>query len=382
LTGLERSKLEQEYQELREKIEFLQRVLTKEEVLMGIIKEELKAIKNKYSDYRRTDIVAKEDEITAEDLIKNEQVSVTLTHSGYIKRMPLTVYRNQRRGGRGTIGINTKEEDFVETIYITSTLDYLICLTNKGKAYRLRVYEIPEAGRIARGTNMVNLLPLEQGEYVAAAIPTREFKKNQFLVMATRRGFVKRVPMEQFANIRSNGIKAITLAESDELVGVKQTQGEMDLMLASSSGYAIRFHEGGIRPMGRAARGVKGMKLAAGDKVIGMATADSGDEVVLITEKGYGKRVKLEEFSPQKRGGKGLKAVNISAKSGALKGFKIVSPEDELILITAAGVTIRQYVKDVSLQKRYSRGVVMIRLNEGDWVSGIARFKEETVIDD
>lgn len=381
LTGLEREKLEEEYLELIKKIAYLREVLANERLVYQIIKEEISVVRDKYGDERRTKIVAQEDDLLVEDLIAEEDVVITLTHKGYIKRQPVDTYRTQRRGGRGVTAMQPKDDDFVEHVFVASTHAYLCCFTNRGKMYRKKVYEIPEAGRQARGTAIVNLLDVEPGETVTTVIPVREFTSGQYMVFATKEGLIKKTPLDDFVNARKSGIIAISLRENDELISVRLTDGNYQVAMVTAGGFSIRFAEEDVRPMGRTAQGVRGIDLNAKDEVIAMEVipADKEDEgeLLVVTENGYGKRTPFSEYRLQKRGGKGIYTIKVMAKNGPLVAAKMVQPEDELMIITAGGIMIRQDVNDISLQGRHTQGVTLIRLDEGDRVVSVARVIAE-----
>ncbi|MGQ9780092.1 MAG: DNA gyrase subunit A [Bacillota bacterium] len=373
LVGLEREKIEAEYQELLEKIAYYKSLLADERKIMGVVKEELLAVKEKFADARRTQILPDEDaEFAAEDLIPQEDMVVTITHLGYIKRQPVSAYRNQRRGGRGVTGISTKEEDFVEHLHIMQTHDHILFFTNQGRVYRLRTHEIPEAGRQARGTALINLIPLEPGERVTAAIPVKSFDGRANLFFATAAGTVKKTPLAEYDTNRRGGIIAIGLEPGDELIGARLTDGRQEIVLVTALGQAIRFPEEQVRPMGRAAHGVKGIDLEPGDRVVEMEVAQPDADLLVITENGYGKRTPLAEYRSQARGGKGIKTIKLTKKNGPIVGARVVTPEDGLMVVTAAGIIIRTKVKDISQTGRGTQGVRIIRLDEGDRVVALA----------
>ncbi len=379
LTGLEQEKLEAEYLELIKKIAFLKEILNNERLIYQIIKTELQEIKKKFDDPRRTKIVPREEELQVEDLIAIEDAVITFTHQGYIKRLPLTTYRSQRRGGRGIAGMGTKEDDFVEHLFITSTHHNLLCISNHGKLYRVKVYEIPEAGRQARGTNIINLLSLGPGEFITTVLPIRKFTEEDFLFFATRKGYVKKTPLCEFGRARKGGLVALTLGEDDELMGARLTDGKREILLGTTNGMCIRFSENDVRPMGRNARGVKGINLSSGDFLIGMQVVCADREVLVVSEKGFGKRTKVDEYRVQKRGGKGIYAMKVTSRTGNLVGFRGVRAGDELMLITAKGIIIRQQVSEISRISRYAQGVTLIKLGEGDRVVSMARVPGKTV---
>ncbi|MCG8540975.1 MAG: DNA gyrase subunit A [Clostridia bacterium] len=376
LTGLEREKIDDEYEKLIMTITRLREILTNERLLMNIIKDELVEIKEKYSDKRRTKIAAKEDEIDAEDLIDEEDVFITLTHLGYIKRVPATTYSSQKRGGKGISGLSTREEDFVENIFITSTHNYILFFTNFGKVHRLKAYEIPDAKRQAKGTNIVNLLYLEPNEKITAVIPIKEFSEDGYLVMATKNGMIKKSELSQFNTSRKAGLIAITIKDEDELISVKLTDGNKELILVTVGGMSIRFSEGDVRNMGRTAMGVKAISLKENDHVVQMGLVDEGTDLLVVSENGYGKRTSLEEYRVQSRGGKGIKTYSISNKTGKLVGSKIVNKEDEIMLINTSGTVIRLKVKEISRFGRSTRGVKLMRIKEDDNVASIAKVSE------
>ncbi|MCL6614838.1 MAG: DNA gyrase subunit A, partial [Firmicutes bacterium] len=373
LVGLEREKIEAEYKELLEKIAYYKSLLADERKIMGVVKEELLAVKEKFADGRRTQILPDEDtEFAIEDLIPQEDMVVTITHLGYIKRQPVSAYRSQRRGGRGVSGITTKEEDFVEHLHVMQTHDHILFFTNQGRVYRLRTHEIPEAGRQARGTALINLIQLEPGERVTAAIPVKTFDGKANLFFATARGTVKKTPLAEYDTNRKGGIIAITLDPGDELIGARLTDGRREIVLVTALGQAIRFPEEQVRPMGRAAHGVKGIDLEAEDRVVEMEVAKAEADLLVITENGYGKRTPLEEYRRQARGGKGIKTINLTRKNGPIIGARVVAPEDGLMVVTAAGIIIRTKVQDISQMGRGTQGVRIIRLEEGDRVVALA----------
>lgn len=373
LTGLEREKLEQEYKELLERISYLKEVLANEKILMGIIKDELLEIKHKYSDPRRTRIAPEEQEIDVEDLIAEEDIVVTVTHRGYIKRMPLSAYRSQKRGGKGITGLTTREDDFVEHLFVATTHHQLMFFTNRGKVYRLKGYEIPEAGRTARGTAVVNLLPLSKGEFINAIIPVGDFTQDGYLFMATKQGVVKKTELSQFITSRKEGLIAISLDQDDELIGVKLTDGRQEIILGTREGMAIRFPEEEVRPMGRSAKGVKGISLATGDAVVGMDIAQAGADLLVLTENGYGKRTGLEEYRSQARGGKGILNIKMSERNGKVIGISVVQPGEELMIISSEGIIIRLDVDGISRTGRVTQGVTLMRLENDQRVVAMAK---------
>ncbi len=373
LSGLEREKLEEEYNGLVARIAYLRSILADERLVLKIIKEELKEVKEKYKDERRSQISLEDEVLEMEDLIADEDVVITITHGGYIKRQLINVYRNQRRGGRGVTAMTTKEEDFVEHLFITTTHQYLLFFTNKGKVYRMKVYEIPEAGRQAKGTAIVNLLYITGEEKITAVIPVREFGEDQYLVTATKNGIVKKTSLTQYDTSRKDGIIALTLDEEDELIGVKLTQGEDEIMLATKRGLVIRFSEKDVRAMGRTARGVKGISLGEGNIVVGMDTCKDGADLLFVTEKGYGKRTPLTEFRTQNRGGKGLIGMSVNNKTGMVVGIMVLSGGDEIMLITLEGIMIRISADGISVMGRATQGVRVMRMDGPDKLVALAR---------
>ena len=385
LQGLEREKLEAEYEELEKRIEYYRELLANEEMLKGVLKDELVAIRDKYGDDRLTEIQDVEDEIDIEDLIEEEQCVFTLSHAGYCKRVPASTYRSQKRGGRGVTGMTTKEEDFVEGVFTASTHDYILFFTNLGKVHRRKGYQIPEAGRTAKGTNLVNILPFEPGEKVTAGITVHEFDEDS-LVFVTKNGTVKRLELASLNTARKAGIRALTLSDGDELIAVMKTDGKQDIMLASADGMAICFNENDVRVMGRDAAGVRGMALDAGDSIVGAGIAAKGKQLLSVTEYGYGKRTDIEEYMrlgddgvrrPQQRGGKGLKNYNITAKTGRIAGVAIVDDEDDVMLIENGGVLIRMAAADINVYKRDTQGVILMRVEAGNRVISVDRVDRE-----
>ncbi|NLM75806.1 MAG: DNA gyrase subunit A [Clostridiaceae bacterium] len=377
LTGLEREKLEEEYNELLKKIAYYKDVLAKPELVHGIIKDELTEIKNKYGDERRTKLTIDETEFDMEDLIKEEDVVITLTHYGYIKRTPVDAYRSQRRGGKGVLGLTTREDDFVTDIFTTSTHRHLLFFTNKGKVFKLRAWEIPEAGRQARGTAVVNLLQLDSDEKITAGIKLHGDEKDMYLFMATKKGMVKKTPLEQYANIRSSGIAAINLKEGDELIGTRITDGSFDIFLITKKGMAIRFNEKDARPMGRASMGVIGIRLDEDDEVISMVPYFEDSTLLVVTENGFGKRTELEEYKVQTRGGKGILTYRVTEKTGYLVGALSVSEDDDIMLISTDGTIIRMDVNEISVLSRVTQGVTLMRTSEDNKVVALARISAD-----
>ena len=385
LQVLEREKLQNEYDELEKRIEYYRELLSNEEMLKGVLKDELIAIRDKYGDERRTEIQDVEDEIDIEDLIEEEQCVFTLSHAGYIKRVPASTYRAQKRGGRGVTGQSFKEEDFAESVFSASTHDYILFFTSLGKVHRKKGYQIPEAGRTAKGTNIVNILPLEPGETVTAGITVHEFDEDN-LMFVTKQGTVKRVLLSSLNTARKAGIRALTLNDGDELISVMKTNGENNILLATRDGMAICFNEADVRVMGRDAAGVKGITLSDGDEIVGAGIAEPGKQLLTVTELGYGKRTELTEYMrldetgerrPQQRGGKGLKNYNITAKTGRIAGIAIVSDEDDVMLIENGGVLIRMAAADINVYKRDTQGVILMRVEDGNRVISIERVDPE-----
>ncbi|HJB80198.1 MAG TPA: DNA gyrase subunit A [Candidatus Flavonifractor intestinigallinarum] len=381
LQGLDREKLEAEYKELEERIAYFQQLLGSEEMLRGVLKDELSAIRDKYGDDRVTEIQDVEDEIDIEDLIEEEECVFTLTAGGYIKRTPASTYRTQRRGGKGITAMATKEEDYVDTVFTASTHDYILFFTNKGRVHRKKGYQIPEAGRTAKGTNLVNVLPIEQDEKVTAMIHLREFPEDRYLVMVTRAGTVKRIQLSSIFTARKAGIRAITLEEGDELITVRETDGEQAILIVTHDGMAICFKETDVRCMGRDACGVRGISLREGDFVVGAARAKYDHQVLMITENGYGKRTEMDEYiradGPQKRGGYGLKGYNVTEKTGPVVGVKVVNDNDDVLVINDAGVIIRMAAAGISTYGRTAQGVKIMNLEEGVKVISFARTDHE-----
>jgi DNA gyrase subunit A len=373
LTGLERDKIEAEYQELLKLISYYRELLADVAKIMQVVKEEMLAIKDKYNDPRRTEISVGEDDFVAEDLIADAEIMVTITNLGYIKRQPVDIYKNQKRGGRGISGLSTKEEDFVEHLFISSTHENILFFTNRGRVYRLKGYEIPEAGRQARGTAIINLIQLESGDRVNAVIPIREFKEDCYLFMGTRHGVVKKTPLDEFQSIRKGGLIAINLDEEDELIDVKLTDGNQEILMVTKLGQSIRFPESDVRIIGRSARGVKGITLGDEDLVIGMDTVRENADLLVISEMGIGKRTNLKDYRIQSRGGKGIKTIRLTGRHGVLVGIKVVSETDELMVITAEGVIIRTSVAHISRTGRDTQGVRIMKLDPNDRVVTLAR---------
>ncbi|MBS4175184.1 DNA gyrase subunit A [Bacillus sp. FJAT-49736] len=379
LTGLEREKIEEEYQELIKLIAELKAILADEEKVLHIIREELLEIKERFNDTRRTEIVSGGlEHIEDEDLIPQENIVVTLTHNGYIKRLPISTYRSQKRGGRGVQGMGTNEDDFVEHLLTTSTHDTILFFTNKGKVYRAKGYEIPEYSRTAKGLPIINLLGIEKDEWINTIIRVEEFVEDSFLFFTTKKGISKRTPLSEFANIRTNGLISIHLREEDELISVKLTDGNKDIIIGTKNGMLIRFPETDVRSMGRTATGVKGITLSNNDDVVGMEILDENNEVLIVTINGYGKRTPAAEYRLQSRGGKGIKTCNITEKNGSLIAVKTVTGEEDLMLITGGGVLIRMAVSDISLLGRNTQGVKLIKLAEDEYVATVAKVEKDS----
>ena len=380
LQGLDREKLETEYKELEEKIAWYQKILSDDALVRQILKEELQAISDKFGDDRLTEIQDVEDEIDIEDLIEEEQCVFTLTQAGYIKRTPVSEYAAQGKGGQGRKGITTREEDVVTDVFTASTHDYILFFTDTGKVYRKKGYQIPESGKTARGTNIVNILQVEQGERVQAMIHTRDIENedSRFLVMVTRNGTVKRLPVGTLRNLRNNGIRAITLDEGDQLISVRETDGTRKILIATHDGQAICFDENDVRPMGREAMGVRGIRLRDGDYVVGAARARAGKCVLSITEKGYGKRTAVEEYRITGRGGLGIRNYAVTEKTGGVVGIKVVDGSEDLLLVTQAGILIRTAVDNIRVAGRSTQGVIVMRFKEeGDQVISMALTDHE-----
>lgn len=371
LSGLQREKIEEEYNELMKLIAYYKEVLSSETLVFNIIKTELLEIKEKFGDERKTKIVAAEGEFEVEDLIKEEQTVIALTHFGYIKRMPIDTYKSQKRGGKGITGIATREEDFVKQIFTASTHDTILFFSNKGKLYRLRGYEVPEAGRTAKGTAIVNMLSLDPGEKISAIIPIQNFAEGKYLLFATRDGIIKKTALSEYNSARKTGLQAITLKEEDELIGVRLTDGEDNVVLVTTKGMCITFDEKDVRPIGRVSQGVIGIRLDDDDFVIGMESIVAGSESTLlaITENGFGKRTELDEYRVQIRGGKGVITYKITPKTGNIVGIRIVDENDDIMMITDTGTIIRLNVSEVSILGRATQGVTLMRTNEGKVVS-------------
>lgn len=377
LTGLERDKIEAEYEELIKKINRLKEILANERLLLNVIKEEMLIIKENYADERRTEIRHAEGEIDMRDLIDDEEIAITLTHFGYIKRLPADTYKSQKRGGRGISALTTREEDFVKHLVSTTTHSRLLFFTNKGRVFRLNAYEIPEGKRQAKGTAIVNLLQLGPNEKIATLLAIDEKDDNKYLLLATKNGIVKKTNREEFKNINKSGLIAIGLREDDELIGVKVTDGNKDILLVTKEGMSIRFDENDIRPMGRTAMGVKGITLSNEDKVVSMSLCEEGTDVLVVSENGFGKRTDINEYRTQIRAGKGIKTYNIAEKTGKLVGAEMVNEDDEMMIINSDGVLIRLRVNEISLFGRVTSGVKLMKTDDEVNVVSISKIKME-----
>ncbi|NBD25041.1 DNA gyrase subunit A [Paenibacillus glycinis] len=380
LTGLERDKIEAEYAELLRKISEYKAILADEQLVLQIINDELEEVKERFGDERRTELMASEDEILDEDLIPREDVVISVTHSGYVKRLPVKTYRSQKRGGKGVIGMDTKDTDFVEHLFVSNTHHFLLFFTNKGKVYRLKAYEIPDLSRTARGTPIINLLQIEQGETVNAVIPVESFEPDRFLFFATKNGIVKKTPLDDYANIRKVGLIAINLRDDDDLIGVKLTDGNQEIIMGTSQGMSIRFPEQDVRPMGRSATGVKGINSDDDDEVVGMDVVAPGSEILIVTANGYGKRTPEGEYRSQSRGGKGIKTLNVQEKKGLIVSLRVVQSDEDLMIMTSSGTLIRMSMADISTMGRNTQGVRLINIREDDSVATVTRVarSEET----
>ena len=381
LTGLERDKIDNEYKELMERITYLESILADENKLFGVIKDEMLAIKDKYADPRRTEIKPAEGEIALKDLYEEEEIAITLTHLGYIKRLPADTYKSQKRGGRGISALTTREEDFVTDLISTTTHSLMLFFTNRGRVYKLNAYEVPEGKRTSKGTAIVNLLQLNPGEKIARTISfNTDSKENddlKYLLFATKSGIVKKTPISDFKNINKSGLIAINLKDGDELIGVNRTSGEEDIILVTENGMSIRFNENDVRAMGRTATGVKGITLSKGDQVVSMDLISNGSDLLVVSEKGFGKRTETEEYRPQIRAGKGIKTYNINSKTGKLVGATLVNEDDEMMMINSNGVLIRIRVNEISIFGRVTSGVKLMKTDEEVEVVSIAKLKGE-----
>ncbi|WP_270645435.1 DNA gyrase subunit A [Merdimonas faecis] len=376
LTGLEREKLEAEYKELMEQISRLKAILADRKLLLGVIKEEIIAIRDKYGDERRTSIGFDEFDISMEDLIPKEDVVITMTKLGYIKRMSNDTFKAQNRGGKGIKGMQTLDEDYVEELFMSNTHHFIMFFTSTGRVYRLKGYEIPESSRTSRGTAIINLLQLMPGEKISAVIPIEKYDDDSYLVMATKRGLIKKTPLKDYANVRKTGLAAITLREDDELIEVKFTDGKQEIILATKYGQCIRFSEEDVRATGRTSMGVRGINLADRDEVIGMQLTVQGSDLLIVSEKGMGKRTSISEFTAQNRGGKGVKCYKIMEKTGNVVGVKAINEDDEIMIINTEGIIIRMKCEGISLLGRITSGVKLINLPEGDKVASIAKVRK------
>jgi len=377
LTGLEREKLEEEYQDILAKIAWYKDILSKPELVDNIIKEELIDIKNRYGDERRTKITIDSNDIDMEDLIQEEDIVITLTHYGYIKRTSTDAYKSQKRGGKGVLGLTTREDDFVTDIYTTKTHNFILFFTNKGKVYKLRAWDVPEAGRQARGTAIVNLLEVEPDEKISAVITITGKEENMYLFMATRQGMVKKTPLDQYENIRRSGLLAVSLKENDELIEVRLTDGSHDILLITKNGMSIRFSEKDVRSTGRTSLGVIGIRLEDDDEVISMLRYNENTTLLVVTENGFGKRTELEEYKVQSRGGKGILTYKVTEKTGSLVGAKLVDEEDDIMLINTDGNIIRMNVDEITVLSRVTQGVTLMRSKDDNKVVSIARITKE-----
>ena len=380
LTGLEREKLEAEYRELMERIAELKAILADEKKLLGVIKEEILIIATKYGDERRTKIGFDDDDITIEDLIKKENTVITMTKLGYIKRMTIDNFRSQHRGGKGVKGMSTIDDDFIETLFMTTTHHYIMFFTNSGKVYRMKAYEIPESSRTSRGVNIVNLLQLNPGEQITAGVAIKNYDEDKYLFMATKNGIVKKTKLSEYSNVRKTGLAAITLKDGDELIQVKITDNTKDIFLVTKLGMCIRFNETDVRSTGRTSMGVIGMNLIPGDEVIGMQLDDQGTDLLIVSEKGLGKRTDMEEFTPQRRGGKGVKCYKINSKTGNVIGMKAVNDDNEIMLISTEGIVIRMECSSISQLGRITSGVKMMKMDEAKdiTVASIAKVRDKS----
>jgi DNA gyrase subunit A len=377
LTGLERKKIEDEYKEIIKLIEILKGLLKSEAKRFQIIKDELLAVRTKYVDTRRTEVIKEFEEFSLEDTIAEEDVVVTITHSGYIKRFPVSGYRKQARGGKGVTGAGTKDEDFIEHMFIASTHHYILIFTDKGKCYWLKVHEVPEGGRAARGRSILNLIQKEKDENISAFVSVKEFKDDQYVVMATGRGTIKKTVLSAYGNVRKGGINAINLAKGDNLIAVRLTDGNNDIVLGTRNGFAIRFNEKDVREMGRTATGVRGVNLAKGDKVVGLVVLKRQASIMVVTEKGYGKRSNMNDYRVTRRGGKGVITVKTSDKVGKMISLMEVVDGDELVIITSRGMVIRQSISNIRVMGRNTQGVRVIKLKDGDKIADISKVIPE-----
>jgi DNA gyrase subunit A len=377
LTGMEREKINEEYREVIKEVERFRAILDSPAMVLHIIKEEMNGIKERYGDERRTEILEDSGDIDFEDLIAEEDMVVTMSHGGYIKRNPISLYRAQGRGGKGMTGVKPKAEDFVELLFVASSHDYLMFFTNKGRVYWKKVHEIPEAGRMSRGKAIVNFLNLKRDERVATTLSLRDFKEGKYVVMATRKGLVKKTDLQSYSRPRPGGIVALKIRDHDELIGVRVTSGEHDIFLTTRQGKSIRFHESDLRGMGRVATGNIGIRMEPGDEVVGMEALQKGATILTVTEKGFGKRTRTEEYRRQSRGGKGILTIKATERNGPVVYSYQVTDQDQLMIITEHGKIIRLRVADISVIGRNTQGVRLIHLGEGEKVVGVAKLMME-----
>ena len=391
LQGLNREKLEKEYKDIEERISYYQALLASPQMVRDVLKDELLAIRDQFGDERRTEIQDVVDEIDIEDLIEKEDCVYTLTHAGYIKRLPVSSYRTQRRGGRGVTAMTTREADYVETLFVASTHDFILFFTNRGKVHRKKGYSIPEASRVAKGTNLVNILPLEPGEKVNAMLHIQEFTDDRYLTLMTRNGTVKRIALSSINTARKAGIRALHLEENDELIAVRETDGNQNIILATHDGFAICFQESDVRIMGRDAVGVRGIRLREGDYVVGGARARAGGTLLTVTENGYGKRTRIGDYfrggsgedegdvsrQPQHRGGLGMQNYAITEKTGKIAAIKVVDEDDDIMIVSDDGVIIRMAARDVNVYGRNTQGVILMRVADGAKVISLARTEKD-----
>ena len=379
---MERAKLEKEYKELMERIGELKAILADEKKLLGVIKDEIALIRDKYGDERRTQIGFDVDDISMEDLIPRENTVITMTKFGYIKRMTVDNFRSQNRGGKGIKGMQTIDEDYIEELFMTTTHHYIMFFTNTGRVYRLKAYEIPESGRTARGSAIVNLLQLQPGEKITAVIPLVDYEEGKYLLMATKYGVVKKSSIMEYANIRKTGLAAITLKDDDQLIEVKYTEDDEDVFLVTKNGQCIRFHESDVRCIGRTSMGVRGINLTGDDEVIGMQLDSQGEALLIVSANGMGKRTLTSEFTTQHRGGKGIKCYKITEKTGDVVGVKAVNDDNEIMMITTEGIIIRTAVDSISILGRNTSGVKVMNVGENVEVASIAKVREEKLEDE
>ena len=382
LTGLEREKLEAEYEELMKKIGELKAILADRKLLLGVIKKEILVISEKYGDERRTSIGFDEFDISMEDLIPRENVVITMTKMGYIKRMSMDTFKSQNRGGKGIKGMQILDDDYIKELFITTTHHYIMFFTNTGRVYRLKAYEIPESGRTARGSAIVNLLQLQPGEKITAVIPLVDYEEGKYLLMATKYGVVKKSSIMEYANIRKTGLAAITLKDDDQLIEVKYTEDDEDVFLVTKNGQCIRFHESDVRCIGRTSMGVRGINLTGDDEVIGMQLDSQGEALLIVSANGMGKRTLTSEFTTQHRGGKGIKCYKITEKTGDVVGVKAVNDDNEIMMITTEGIIIRTAVDSISILGRNTSGVKVMNVGENVEVASIAKVREEKLEDE